>query len=224
MPPRTTDRFPLMALKINEIFYSIQGESTYAGRPCVFVRLTYCNLRCTYCDTEYAFYRGLERSIDEILEEVSTYRCRLVEVTGGEPLIQRETTQLLERLLEEGYEVLLETSGAWPVEDVPDGVRIVMDLKTPGSGMVASNRWQNLQHLDSDDEIKFVLCDRADYEWARGVIGEHDLTVHHSVLLSPSYDELDPRLLSEWVLADGLPVRVQLQIHKFIWSPSARGV
>jgi 7-carboxy-7-deazaguanine synthase len=213
-----------MALKINEIFYSIQGESTYAGRPCVFVRLTYCNLRCTYCDTEYAFYRGLERSIDEILEEVSTYRCRLVEVTGGEPLIQRETTQLLERLLEEGYEVLLETSGAWPVEDVPDGVRIVMDLKTPGSGMVASNRWQNLQHLDSDDEIKFVLCDRADYEWARGVIGEHDLTVHHSVLLSPSYDELDPRLLSEWVLADGLPVRVQLQIHKFIWSPSARGV
>jgi 7-carboxy-7-deazaguanine synthase len=178
-----------MALKINEIFYSIQGESTYAGRPCVFVRLTYCNLRCTYCDTEYAFYRGLERSIDEILEEVSTYRCRLVEVTGGEP-----------------------------------GVRIVMDLKTPGSGMVASNRWQNLQHLDSDDEIKFVLCDRADYEWARGVIGEHDLTVHHSVLLSPSYDELDPRLLSEWVLADGLPVRVQLQIHKFIWSPSARGV
>ncbi len=224
MPPRTTDRFPLMALKINEIFYSIQGESTYAGRPCVFVRLTYCNLRCTYCDTEYAFYRGLERSIDEILEEVSTYRCRLVEVTGGEPLIQRETTQLLERLLEEGYEVLLETSGAWPVEDVPDGVRIIMDLKTPGSGMVASNRWQNLQHLDSDDEIKFVLCDRADYEWARGVIGEHDLTVHHSVLLSPSYDELDPRLLSEWVLADGLPVRVQLQIHKFIWSPSARGV
>jgi 7-carboxy-7-deazaguanine synthase len=213
-----------MALKINEIFYSIQGESTYAGRPCVFVRLTYCNLRCTYCDTEYAFYRGLERSIDEILEEVSTYRCRLVEVTGGEPLIQRETTQLLERLLEEGYEVLLETSGAWPVEDVPDGVRIIMDLKTPGSGMVASNRWQNLQHLDSDDEIKFVLCDRADYEWARGVIGEHDLTVHHSVLLSPSYDELDPRLLSEWVLADGLPVRVQLQIHKFIWSPSARGV
>ncbi len=190
----------------------------------MFVRLTYCNLRCTYCDTEYAFYRGLERSIDEILEEVSTYRCRLVEVTGGEPLIQRETTQLLERLLEEGYEVLLETSGAWPVEDVPDGVRIIMDLKTPGSGMVASNRWQNLQHLDSDDEIKFVLCDRADYEWARGVIGEHDLTVHHSVLLSPSYDELDPRLLSEWVLADGLPVRVQLQIHKFIWSPSARGV
>jgi 7-carboxy-7-deazaguanine synthase len=213
-----------MALKINEIFYSIQGESTHAGRPCVFVRLTYCNLRCTYCDTEYAFYRGLERSIDEILEEVGAYRCRLVEVTGGEPLIQRETTQLLERLLEEGYEVLLETSGAWPVEEVPDGVRIIMDLKTPGSGMVGSNRWQNLQQLDSDDEIKFVLCDRADYEWARGVIGEHDLTARHSVLLSPSHDELDPRLLSEWVLADGLPVRVQLQVHKFIWSPSARGV
>ncbi len=213
-----------MALKVNEIFYSIQGESTHAGRPCVFVRLTYCNLRCTYCDTEYAFYRGSERSIDEILEEVGAYRCRLVEVTGGEPLIQRETTQLLERLLEEGYEVLLETSGAWPIEHVPDRVRIIMDFKTPGSGMVASNRWQNLQHLDSDDEIKFVVCDRADYEWARGVIGEHDLTARHSVLLSPSHGELDPRLLSEWVLTDGLPVRVQLQIHKFIWSPSARGV
>lgn len=213
-----------MALKVNEIFYSIQGESTHAGRPCVFVRLTYCNLRCTYCDTEYAFYRGSERSIDEILEEVGAYRCRLVEVTGGEPLIQRETTQLLERLLEEGYEVLLETSGAWPIEHVPDRVRIIMDFKTPGSGMVASNRWQNLQGLDSDDEIKFVVCDRADYEWARGVIGEHDLTARHSVLLSPSHGELDPRLLSEWVLTDGLPVRVQLQIHKFIWSPSARGV
>jgi 7-carboxy-7-deazaguanine synthase len=213
-----------VALKVNEIFYSIQGESTHAGRPCVFVRLTYCNLRCTYCDTEYAFYRGSERSIDEILEEVGAYRCRLVEVTGGEPLIQRETTQLLERLLEEGYEVLLETSGAWPIEHVPDRVRIIMDFKTPGSGMVASNRWQNLQHLDSDDEIKFVVCDRADYEWARGVIGEHDLTARHSVLLSPSHGELDPRLLSEWVLTDGLPVRVQLQIHKFIWSPSARGV
>lgn len=213
-----------MALKVNEIFYSIQGESTHAGRPCVFVRLTYCNLRCTYCDTEYAFYRGSERSINEILQEVAAYRCRLVEVTGGEPLIQRETTRLLERLLEEGYEVLLETSGAWPVEHVPDGVRIIMDLKTPGSGMVTSNRWQNLQHLDGDDEIKFVVCDRADYEWSRSVIGEHDLTAHRPVLLSPSHGELDPRLLSEWVLADGLPVRVQLQIHKFIWSPSMRGV
>jgi 7-carboxy-7-deazaguanine synthase len=213
-----------VALKVNEIFYSIQGESTHAGRPCVFVRLTYCNLRCTYCDTEYAFYRGSERSINEILQEVAAYRCRLVEVTGGEPLIQRETTRLLERLLEEGYEVLLETSGAWPVEHVPDGVRIIMDLKTPGSGMVTSNRWQNLQHLDGDDEIKFVVCDRADYEWSRSVIGEHDLTAHRPVLLSPSHGELDPRLLSEWVLADGLPVRVQLQIHKFIWSPSMRGV
>jgi len=213
-----------VALKVNEIFYSIQGESTHAGRPCVFVRLTYCNLRCTYCDTEYAFYSGSERSINEILEQVAAYRCRLVEVTGGEPLIQRETTQLLERLLGEGYEVLLETSGAWPVEHIPDGVGIIMDLKTPGSGMVTSNRWQNLQHLDGDDEIKFVVCDRADYEWARSVIGEHDLTASHRVLLSPSHGELDPRLLSEWVLSDSLPVRVQLQIHKFIWSPLARGV
>ena len=213
-----------MALKVNEIFHSIQGESTHAGRPCVFVRLTYCNLRCAYCDTEYAFFEGVERSLDEILETVRGYGCRLVEVTGGEPLIQRETTRLLERLLEDGFEVLLETSGAWPVETVPDGVRIIMDLKTPGSGMVARNRWENLRHLDVNDEIKFVLCDREDYDWARRVVAEHGLTERHAVLFSPSFDELDPRVLAEWVLEDRLPVRVQLQLHKFIWSPTARGV
>ncbi|HUP00286.1 MAG TPA: radical SAM protein [Gemmatimonadota bacterium] len=213
-----------MALKVNEIFHSIQGESTHAGRPCVFIRLTYCNLRCTYCDTEYAFFEGAERPLDDILETVRGFGCRLVEVTGGEPLIQRETIRLLEGLLAEGYEVLLETSGAWPVEEIPDGVRIIMDLKTPGSGMAARNRWQNLAHLDADDEIKFVLCDRADYEWARGVVGEHDLSRRHTLLFSPAFGDLDPRELAEWVLADGLPVRVQLQLHKFIWSPTARGV
>lgn len=213
-----------MALKVNEIFCSIQGESTHAGRPCVFVRLTYCDLRCRYCDTEYAFFEGVERPLEEILATVGSYGVGLVEVTGGEPLIQRESTLLLRRLLEEGYEVLLETSGAWPVETVPDGVRIVMDLKTPGSGMVARNRWENLCHLDGDDEIKFVICDRADYEWARGIVGEHGLADRHAVLFSPVFDQLEPRALAEWILADGLPVRMQLQLHKLIWSPTARGV
>lgn len=213
-----------MPLKVNEIFHSIQGESSHAGRPCVFVRLTYCSLRCSYCDTEYAFFEGRERPLEEILDEVAGYGCRLVEVTGGEPLIQEETTLLLERLLERGHEVLLETSGAWPVETVPEGVKIIMDLKTPGSGMVARNRWENLRHLDADDEIKFVICDRADYEWARGVVGEHDLTARHTVLFSPSFGQLSADELAEWILTDRLPVRLQLQLHKFIWSPTARGV
>lgn len=213
-----------MPLRINEIFHSIQGESTHAGRPCVFVRLTYCNLRCRYCDSEYAFFEGSERSLDEIVAEVAAYKCRLVEVTGGEPLIQRETIALLGRLLEAGHEVLLETSGAWAVEEVPDGVRIIMDLKTPGSGMVARNRWGNLRHLDEDDEVKFVICDRADYEWARGVVGEHGLVERHEVLFSPAWGEVDPAELAEWILADRLPVRMQLQLHKHIWSPTARGV
>jgi 7-carboxy-7-deazaguanine synthase len=213
-----------MPLRINEIFHSIQGESTHVGRPCVFVRLTYCNLRCRFCDTEYAFFEGTERSIDEIVNEVGRFGCRLVEVTGGEPLIQRETTVLLSRLLEAGHEVLLETSGAWAVEEVPAGVRIIMDLKTPGSGMVSRNRWENLRHLDRDDEIKFVICDREDYEWARGVVGEHGLSERHAVLFSPAWGEVDSAELADWILADRLPVRLQLQIHKHIWSPTARGV
>ena len=213
-----------MPLRVNEIFHSIQGESTHAGRPCVFVRLTYCSLRCAYCDSEYAFFEGTERPLDEIVAEVGRYGCRLVEITGGEPLIQRETNELMRRLLAAGHEVLLETSGAWSVEDVPEGVRIIMDLKTPGSGMVARNRWENLRHLDENDEIKFVVCDRADYEWARGIVGEHALAERHAVLFSPAWGEVDPAELADWILADRLPVRMQLQIHKFIWSPTARGV
>jgi 7-carboxy-7-deazaguanine synthase len=213
-----------MPLKVNEIFHSIQGESTHVGRPCVFVRLTYCHLRCAFCDSEYAFYEGVERPLDEILQIVDGYGCDLVEVTGGEPLIQKETTELLQRLLDRGYEVLLETSGAWPVDSVPDGVKIIMDLKTPGSGMVHKNRWENLRHLDSDDEIKFVICDRGDFEWARSMIAEHDLAARHVVLVSPSFGEMEPRLLAEWILEEHLPARLQLQIHKFIWSPTARGV
>ena len=213
-----------MPLKVNEIFHSIQGESTHTGRPCVFVRLTYCSLRCEWCDSEYAFYEGVERSLDDILAIVDGYGCSLVEVTGGEPLIQKETTTLLQHLLDRGYEVLLETSGAWPVEMVPDGVKIIMDLKAPGSGMAHKNRWENLRYLDGDDEIKFVIRDRADFDWARSVVAEHDLTSRHAVLFSPVFGDLEPRQLAEWILAERLPVRMQLQIHKFIWSPTARGV
>ena len=213
-----------MPLRINEIFHSIQGESTHAGRPCVFVRLTYCHLRCRWCDTEYAFFEGSERTLDEIVAEVARYGCRLVEVTGGEPLIQKETNELLRRLLDGGHEVLLETSGSWPIDDVPDGVRIIMDLKAPGSGMTGRNRWENLGKLDADDEVKIVIADRADYEWARGVVGEHGLTERHSVLFSPAWGEMDPAELAEWILADRLPVRLQLQIHKHVWSLTARGV
>jgi 7-carboxy-7-deazaguanine synthase len=217
-------RFRRMPLRVNEIFHSLQGESTHVGRPCVFVRLTYCDLRCRFCDSEYAFFEGIERPLDEIVAEVASYGCRLVEITGGEPLIQRETNELMRRLLAARHEVLLETSGAWSVEGVPEGVRIIMDLKTPGSGMVARNRWENLRHLDADDEIKFVICDRADYEWARGVVGEHGLVDRHAVLFSPAWGEVDPADLAEWILTDRLPVRMQLQIHKYIWSPTARGV
>ncbi|HUP19245.1 MAG TPA: radical SAM protein [Gemmatimonadota bacterium] len=213
-----------MTLRVNEIFHSIQGESTHAGRPCVFVRLTYCSLRCSYCDSEYAFFEGVHRSLDEIVGVVRGYGCDLVEVTGGEPLIQRETNALLARLLVEGFEVLLETSGAWPIDDVPDGVKVIMDLKTPGSGMVGHNRWENLGLLDATDEVKFVICDRADYEWARSVAAEHGLASRHAVLFSPSYGQQDPQELAEWILEDRLPVRMQLQLHKHIWSPTARGV
>ncbi|MFN2383045.1 MAG: radical SAM protein [Gemmatimonadota bacterium] len=213
-----------MPLKVNEIFHSIQGESTHAGRPCVFVRLTYCNLRCTWCDTTYAFFEGVERSLDDIVAEVTAFGCTLVEVTGGEPLIQHETADLLRRLLDAGLEVLLETSGSWPIDRVPDGVRIIMDCKAPGSGMVGRNRWENLRLLDADDEVKFVLADRADYEWARGIVGEHDLTRRHAVLFAPVFGALDPQQLAEWILADRLGVRMQLQLHKLIWSPATRGV
>ena len=186
-----------MPLRINEIFHSIQGESTHAGRPCVFVRLTYCHLRCRWCDTEYAFFEGSERTLDEIVAEVGRYGCRLVEVTGGEPLIQKETTALLRRLLDAGHEVLLETSGSWPIDDVPDGVRIIMDLKAPGSGMAGRNRWENLGKLDADDEVKIVIADRADYEWARDVIARagHTLHVGGPFWNAGGWDLLSPVLL-----------------------------
>jgi len=211
-------------LKINEIFHSIQGESTHAGKPCVFVRLTACDLRCTYCDTEYAFHEGRPMPQEEILESIQATGCRLVEITGGEPLLQQEVYPLMEVLLADGYCVLLETSGHKSIEHVPEGVHIILDLKTPGSGMEAHNCWENMDRLRPGDEIKFVLTDRADYVWSRDVVNERNLNKDRTVLFSPVHDGLDSRELAEWILEDKLDVRLQLQLHKYIWSPETRGV
>jgi 7-carboxy-7-deazaguanine synthase len=212
-------------LTINEIFHSVQGESTYAGRPCVFVRLTACDLRCSWCDTPYAFHEGSKRSLDDVLGEVDRYGCSLVEVTGGEPLLQEDVYPLMQRLLDSGKTVLLETGGHRSTERVPGDVVTILDVKCPGSGEVAKNDWKNLERLRPQDEVKFVVKDRADYDFARDVIAQHAVVGRASAIhLSPVHGVLDPKTLSEWVLADKLPVRVQLQLHKYIWSPDTRGV
>lgn len=212
-------------LTVNEIFYSIQGESTRIGRPCVFVRLTACDLRCSWCDTPYAFHEGAKRSLDEVIAEVEQYDCPLVEITGGEPLLQDDVYPLMEQLLARGRTVMLETGGHRPITRVPRAVVKIVDVKCPASGEAGRNDWGNLDALAPHDEVKFVIQDRADYEFARDVIGRYDLASRSAaVLLSPVHGVLEPRLLSEWMLADHLPARLQLQLHKYIWSPTARGV
>jgi 7-carboxy-7-deazaguanine synthase len=212
-------------LTINEIFHSVQGESTYAGRPCVFVRLTACDLRCSWCDTPYAFYEGSKRSLEEVVGEVDRYGCALVEVTGGEPLLQEDVYPLMQTLLDRGKTVLLETGGHRSTERVPADVVTILDVKCPGSGEVERNDWNNLDRLRPHDEVKFVVKDRGDYEFAREVIARHELPGRAAAIhFSPVHGVLDPKTLSEWVLADRLPVRVQLQLHKYIWSPDTRGV
>jgi 7-carboxy-7-deazaguanine synthase len=211
-------------LTINEIFHSIQGESTRAGDPCVFVRLTACDLRCTWCDTEYAFYEGRKMSIDDVIQKVDSYGCPLVEITGGEPLLQEEVYELMDRLLAGGHTVMLETGGHRPIDRVPRDVIKIVDVKCPGSGESARNDWQNLERLAPHDEVKFVIADRADYEFARDVVCLQLAERSGTILFSPVHGQLDPKTLSEWVLDDRLPVRIQLQLHKFIWSPTTRGV
>jgi 7-carboxy-7-deazaguanine synthase len=205
-------------LRITEIFCSLQGEARDVGRPTVFVRLTGCPLRCGYCDTAYAFHGGSWRSFDQILAEVAGHGVRHVCVTGGEPLAQRRCVDLLRRLCDAGYDVSLETSGALDIGRVDPRVSRVVDVKTPGSGEVARNRWANLALLTRHDQVKFVLCDRADYDWAKAVIREHAIPERCDVLLSPSYGQLQPRELAEWILADRLPVRMQIQLHKLLWG------
>ena len=211
-------------LRVTEIFHSIQGESTHAGRPCVFVRLTGCNLRCVWCDTAYAFHGGRGMSVEEIVDEVGRWGCLLVEVTGGEPLVQPAVIPLLERLVGDGYEVLLETGGSLPIDDVPDGVKRIVDVKCPGSGESGRNRWENLDRLRAGDEVKFVLASRADYEWAVSCVEERGLIGRAPVLFSAVYGALDSGALARWVLEDRLPVRVQLQMHKMLFPGVERGV
>lgn len=207
------------SLKITEIFYSLQGESNTVGLPTVFVRLTGCPLRCGYCDSEYAFYGGERLTLDAIMDKVASYKPRYICVTGGEPLAQRECLTLLTRLCDEGYSVSLETSGALAIDGVDPRVVKVMDLKTPGSNEVSRNRWENLPHLTARDQIKFVICSREDYEWARFKLDEHQLnTKVAEVLFSPSFGQVQPLELAEWILADNLPVRFQLQLHKILWN------
>ena len=212
-------------LTVNEIFYSIQGESTYAGRPCVFVRLTACDLRCSWCDTPYAFVEGRKVSVDDLVREVERHDCPLVEITGGEPLLQEDVYPLMDCLLADGKTVLIETGGHLSVERIPAAVVKVMDIKCPGSGEADRADWKNLDRLRGQDQVKFVIRDRVDYEYACDVIRRHDLARRcAATLFSPVHGVLDPKQLAMWVLDDGLPVRVQLQLHKYIWGSEARGV
>jgi 7-carboxy-7-deazaguanine synthase len=211
-------------LVVNEIFHSIQGESTHAGRPCAFVRLTGCNLRCGWCDTAYAFHDGQPMSLDEVLDRVQAYDCRLVEVTGGEPLLQPAVVPLMKRMLVEGYEVLLETGGSLSIAEVPPGVKRIVDIKCPGSGEAEKNLWANLSHLRDGDELKFVLAGREDYLWAREQINRRGLERLVPILFSPVHETLDPAEMVRWILEDRLDVRAQVQLHKVLWPAATRGV
>lgn len=205
-------------LRVTEIFYSLQGESRPAGLPTAFIRLTGCPLRCQYCDTEYAFHGGRQMPVADILIEIEKFGTRYVCVTGGEPLAQPNCLSLLSRLADSGFRVSLETSGALDISQVDNRVTTVMDIKTPGSGELDRNRWENLEHLKPEDQLKFVLCDRGDYEWARDMLSEHDLTRRVSVLFSPAWGQGIDQRLAEWILEDRIEVRFQMQIHKILWG------
>ena len=215
-----------MPLKVNEIFYSIQGESSYAGRPCVFVRLTGCNLRCSYCDTQYAYEEGGIMEVNHIFEQIDPHQCRLVEITGGEPLVQNDTPILIESLLNDGYQVLLETNGSMDISRVDERCVKIVDIKCPSSGMIKKNDLDNLARMTTGDELKFVLGTREDYEYAKRIVGYMELDPERSkpVNFSPIFGKLDPKTLSEWILEDHLDVRLHLQLHKYIWGPETRGV
>ena len=213
-------------LRVTEIFRSIQGESTHAGRPCTFVRLTGCPMRCTWCDSEYTFSGGDHVSIDEVMKQVCDFGCQLVEVTGGEPLAQREAFDLIRRLCDDGYEVLVETGGYVSTEDLDHRAKVILDVKCPASGESERNHWPNLKRLRPNvDEVKFVVADRADWEFARKVVGDYDLeNMTRSILISPAWNQIDLPELANWIVESGLKARMQLQLHKYIWGPDTRGV
>ncbi len=212
-------------LTINEIFHSIQGESTFAGTPCVFVRLTACDLRCSWCDTPYAFHEGRKVALDEVVSQVEAYQCPLVEITGGEPLLQEDVYPLMDRLLGAGHTVLLETGGHLDIGKVPAAVVKIVDVKCPGSGEADKQEWRNIDRLLPHDQVKFVIQDEVDYRYACDVVSRYALTTRcAAVLFSPVHGVLDPKMLSAWVLRDRVPARVQLQVHKYIWGADVRGV
>lgn len=213
------------ALRVNEIYESVQGESTWAGLRCIFVRLARCHLRCVWCDTAYAFHGGDALSIKEIVEKCREMDCSLVEITGGEPLVQPGCADLAQALLDEGHTVLVETSGTLPIAGLPPASIKIMDLKCPGSGESDKNHWANIEALSGRDEVKFVIADRADYEWAKGVVADYRLDKRcNAVLFSPVHGSVDPKDLAQWIIEDGLNVRLQLQLHKYVWPPDERGV
>jgi len=211
-------------LRVTEIYRSIQGEGRHAGYPCVFVRLTGCNLRCTWCDTEYGYNGGKDFEINDILQEVSSHNTKLVEITGGEPLLQDETPQLVDLLLENGYTVLIETAGSIDISCVSEKAVRIVDMKCPGSGMLDKNLYKNLELVTDKDEVKFVIKDRADFDWAMSLIKEHDLESKTQLLISPVYGEMNEEKLTEWLLESGIDARMQVQLHKIIWGPEKTGV
>lgn len=211
-------------LKVNEIYYSVQGESTKAGLPCVFIRLTFCNLRCTYCDTEYAFYNGNDLEISDIISSVKKYNCKLVELTGGEPLVQKESLELMKQLCDEGFEVMLETSGSLSTKDVDERVKVILDFKCPSSGMLKKNLYENINYLKPIDEVKFVIGSREDFDWSKELISKYQLNKKCEVLFSVVFGKLTAEELVKWILEENLNVRFQLQMHKVIWEPMKRGV
>ncbi|MDY6844576.1 MAG: radical SAM protein [Thermodesulfobacteriota bacterium] len=213
-----------MSLMVNEIFYSIQGESTYSGCPCIFIRLTGCNLRCSYCDTTYAYTEGKRIEVADILKHISSFRCNLVEITGGEPLLQDNTTLLIENLIQKGYSVLIETNGSLDISPLHDEVIKIMDIKTPSSGMEHCNLWDNIDKLTDNDQVKFVIGEREDYMWALSILNTYHRLNEMEVLFSPVFNQLSPQVLADWILKDRLKIRLQLQLHNYIWENKKRGV
>ena len=213
-----------MSLMINEIYYSIQGESSLAGNPCIFIRLTYCNLRCSYCDSEHAFYNGKEMDIKNIIKKIKRWPCKLVEITGGEPLLQEQCIKLLNELIKLRYDVMLETSGSLPLDKVPSKVIKIIDFKCPSSKMEHKNLWEIIKDISCHDEIKFVIGNREDYDWAKEKIYEFKLNEICTILFSPVFDLINPKKIVEWILKDNIPVRFQLQMHKIIWDSNKLGV
>ena len=216
--------FESKMLKVNEIYLSVQGESSYTGLPCVFVRLTGCNLRCIWCDTAYAFYEGKSMSIDEIVGKVKNFGIKLIEITGGEPLMQENVYPLMNGLIEKGFQVLLETGGSLSLEKVPRDIIKIMDIKCPGSGEHKNNNLDNLKFLETKDEVKFVILNRHDYEWSRDLIHKYKIHEIAHILISPVYDKLELKEIVKWILEDKLPVRLQTQLHKAIWDENTIGV